>query len=132
MNKYLKIGLTFLLIGLFSNYIAKMLAYFMLDKLNCYSVIELLCNGWDSFESAIVVKALSLLFYFIGSWGFVGTVLWYLEETYLNKWIQKILGVSSNVFGVLITMVTSFLIINVLGEYLYLFELFETMYKILN
>lgn len=132
MSNKIKVALVFLFIGIFNTQLSSVICWRWLDDLNCYSMLQWLCNAWDSAEFYIAHKAFSLLFYKIGSWGFVGSVLWHLESKYLSGFIGKVINVSNSIFGPILAAIVSFLIMETLGNLLGLNQLFELLYSLIH
>lgn len=132
MKKYFICASIFLTIGIFNTTVSHILCYIFLDDLNCHNALDWLCIMWDNAEYYIAHKFLSLIVYYTGLWGFIGSIIWYIEEIYLHKFIQSTLGLVSNIFGIGITMIISFLIIYWFGNLLHLTELFDYFYLLVN
>lgn len=130
MKKQINFIISFLALGLFSGLLGHVTCYLLLDKLECHSALSWLCKGWDQFEYWIAHKSFSLIYYWVGLNGFVGSVLWMLEEKYLDGWIKKSLGMTSSIFGIGVSGIAAMLLVNCLGHLLYLYEFFELLYNL--
>lgn len=125
-----KTGIIFFLVGVFSTQLSSLLCWLWLDDLSCY--LQIVCDAWDRFEYLIAHKAFSIGLYYLGLYGFVGSILYYIEVKYLEKYISKFINIASGVFGWFVTTIICTFIMNWLANFLYLTDLFEIIYKFCN
>ena len=126
MKKYIPL-ISFIIIGVFSPQLADIFCQFWLDDLHCY--FQSVCTFWDSVEFYVAHKFLSLILYYIGWYGFAGSVIVLIED-YLGVGISKVFN--SVPINFLIHLFLSAMFINLISSYLMLDQLFEVLYKTFN
>jgi hypothetical protein len=131
MNKYILTGSLFALATITCDWIAALVTWLYLDDVQC-SFAQVLCNGWYYTKYQITHKITTQLIWYIGLHGFTGSILWYLEEEYLADFLKKAIGWIHNIFGPLLVVVISFIVMTSLENLLGIQEIFELIYNTLH
>ena len=130
MNNKIKLSIAFLILGIFSSQVSDLLCWLWLDEMECY--LQTFCDIYDKLEYIIAHEILAMLFYFVGLYGFVGSILYYLESKYLGGWFKKIIEACGSVFGWVLTTVVSTITMTYLSNLLGLHKLFDILYNLVN
>lgn len=120
----------FVLTGLFHTQVSSIWCWWFLDDLNCSSMLQWVCTMWGGMEYWVAHKLFSWMFYYVGLWGFVGTILWWVEDKYLAGLLQKFVGTINNIFGAVVSFIVSFILMEWLGNILGLYQFFDYLYTL--
>ena len=121
----------FFFLGMLNHHAADLFCWLWLDELSCSPALELFCEVWNGAKEATAHYLFSFAFYYIGIWGFVGSIILWIEEAFLKGWITRIIGVFE-FFSTAFATVISIILIKLFGEFFGLFEFFEASYTLIN
>jgi hypothetical protein len=130
MNNKIQLATVFLILGIFSSQLADLVCWMWLDNMDC--MWQSLCSAYDKLEYIIAHKIVSMLFYYIGFYGFTGSILYYLELRFLGGWFSKIFETFGNIFGWVLTTIISTIIMNYFSQALGIDWLFDYIYNFVN
>jgi hypothetical protein len=118
----------FAFIGVFSYHISTFFCWLILDDMQC--TLQFACDAWDKFEYWIAHKSMSFTLYYVGYYGFVGTLCYIIEEAIFNKY--KITNVFFNIFGVVTSVIVGIILAHIFGNMLGIGEWFEEAYNLVT
>lgn len=102
-QKYIYLPGFFLILGIFSSYFTDVFLYLYLDDLQC-GWLQAICTSWNIVKETVLHKFISYIIYQIGLNGFIGSILWFIEEEFLAGSIKNTLSLTVNVLEYLLLL----------------------------